>query len=293
MDERYDMMRSVTDGRWLYIRNFRPDLPYVQPLEYMFRARGYQSWAREARAGRLTKQTERFWGQKPSEELYDLDHDPDNVENLASDPKCREVLDKMRNALRAHTIDIVDNGFAPEGSSLEGYEASRAGLYPIAKVFDLAVIASERNSADMQKLVAALADPCEAIRWWAAQGCAMLGKQAAPAETVLVTRLRDSSQSVRVAVAEALARMGRTDIALAELETVLEDMDHPMPALQAANVLDRLGESARTSLPALKRALGRVNASNTVRENEYLQRILTHAIDVLEGKTLPLAQTNN
>jgi len=294
MDERYDMMRSVTDGRWLYIRNFRPDLPYVQPLEYMFRARGYQSWAREARAGRLTKQTERFWGQKPSEELYDLDHDPDNVENLASDPKCREVLDKMRNALRAHTIDIVDNGFAPEGSSLEGYEASRAGLYPIAKVFDLAVIASERNSADMQKLVAALADPCEAIRWWAAQGCAMLGKQAAPAETVLVTRLRDSSQSVRVAVAEALARMGRTDIALAELETVLEDMDHPMPALQAANVLDRLGESARTSLPALKRALGRVNATgNTVRENEYLQRILTHAIDVLEGKTLPLAQTNN
>jgi arylsulfatase A-like enzyme len=48
MDERYDMMRSVADSRWLYIRNYRPDLPYVQPLEYQFRARGYQSW-RESR----------------------------------------------------------------------------------------------------------------------------------------------------------------------------------------------------------------------------------------------------
>ena len=41
MDERYDMMRSVIDRRWLYIRNFRPDLPYVQPHEYSFQARGY------------------------------------------------------------------------------------------------------------------------------------------------------------------------------------------------------------------------------------------------------------
>jgi hypothetical protein len=29
MDERYDMMRSVTDGRWLYIRNFRPDQRFL------------------------------------------------------------------------------------------------------------------------------------------------------------------------------------------------------------------------------------------------------------------------
>ena len=42
------------DGRWLYIHNYRPDLPYVQPLEYMFQARGYQSWARMAREGKLT-----------------------------------------------------------------------------------------------------------------------------------------------------------------------------------------------------------------------------------------------
>lgn len=50
--------------------------------------------------------------------------------------------------------------------------------------------------------------------------------------------------------------------------------DHPFFALQAANVLDRLGEAARPALPAMKR----VNAK------DYLQRILEHAITVLEAR---------
>src|SRR5439155_14497988 len=146
MDERYDMMRSVMDSRWLYIHNFRPDLPYVQPLDYMFQARGYQSWARVAAAGQLTPATAMFWGQKPTEELYDMDADPDNVKNLASDPLQRKRLEKMRNALKRHTLEVNDNGFLPEGSALEGYEASRApGAYPIELVFALASLASERN----------------------------------------------------------------------------------------------------------------------------------------------------
>ena len=61
MDERYDMMRSIIDTRWLYIRNFRPDIPYVQSLEYMFKARGYQSWARLAASRRLTRETAQYW----------------------------------------------------------------------------------------------------------------------------------------------------------------------------------------------------------------------------------------
>ena len=32
MDERYDMMRSLMNYRYLYIHNYRPELPYVQRL---------------------------------------------------------------------------------------------------------------------------------------------------------------------------------------------------------------------------------------------------------------------
>jgi arylsulfatase A-like enzyme len=290
MDERYDMMRSVVDGRWLYIHNFRPDLPYVQPLQYMFQARGYQSWARVAREGKLTRATAQFWGEKPTEELYDLVTDPDNVKNLAADTSHYATRDRFRAALKQRVVAVNDNGFLPEGSALEGYDASRKpGAYPLERVFDLASLASERNPANLPELITALEDPCEPLRWWAAQGCAMLREKAAPAEAALRKRFEDASGAVQVAAAEALARIGQTDSALPVLERWLSNADSPWIGLQAANVLDRLGESARPALPVLREKLSKVasqdGASNPL---QYQRRILQRIIAVLDGKAPPL-----
>ena len=226
MDERYDMMRSVMDKRWLYIHNYRPDLPYVQPLDYMFQARGYQSWARLAGEGKLTPATAMFWGEKPTEELYDMLADPDSVHNLAADPAQRQTVDRMRVALEKRTVANQDNGFLPEGSALEGYDASRVpGAFPIERVFALANLASERNAANLPKFIAALDDPCEPMRWWAAQGCTMLREQAAPAEAALRQRLADQSGAVQVVAAEALARLGKLEVALPVLERWIKQTD--------------------------------------------------------------------
>jgi hypothetical protein len=291
MDERYDMMRSVMDSRWLYIRNFRPDRPYVQPLNYMFRARGYQSWARLAREGKPTPATAMFWGEKPTEELYDMVTDPDNVKNLAADPAHRATLVRMRSALKEHTLEIVDNGFLPEGSSLEGYEASRQpGAYPVGRVFELAILASERNPANLPKFIAALSDPCEPMRWWAAQGCAMLRDKAAPAEAALRRCLANESGAVQVAAAEALARLGKLETALPVLELWIQQTNNAPFALQSANVLDHLGEAARPALPAVKAALTSANKNKGLPSTgeKYPDTILTHITDVLEGREQPL-----
>ncbi len=287
MDERYDLMRSVIDERWLYIRNFRPDLPYVQPLDYMFRARGYQSWARLAAEGKLTPATARYWGAKPSEELYDMHADPDNVTNLASAPAHRATLEKMRARLRQRMIEINDNGLLPEGSTLEGYEASRVpGAWSVERTVDLAILASERDPANLAKFIAALADSSEPVRWWAAQGCALLGEKAAPAEAALRRCLADESGAVAVAAAEAMVRLGKADVALPVLERCVQDVSRPGVILQAGNVLDRLGEIARPALPAMKRALAA--AKPTPQGTFPPQHILKHAIAVLEGRTAPL-----
>jgi arylsulfatase A-like enzyme len=290
MDERYDMMRSVMDARWLYIRNFRPDLPYVQALDYMFKARGYQSWAREAAAGKLTVATSMFWSEKPTEELYDMEADPDNVKNLARDQSQHERLKRFRAALARHTLEVNDNGFLPEGSVSEGYENSRAkGAFPIARVYEIAVLASERDAGNLPKLKTALEDESEPIRWWAAQGCTILGKKAAGAEAALRLRLSDKSGAVQVAAAEALARMGKTNEALPTLEKWLNSQEAPFFALQAANVLDRIGEQARPSLPAMKAAqMAASNAKGRANADQNVARILEHAIEVLEVKTQPL-----
>jgi arylsulfatase A-like enzyme len=280
MDERYDMMRSIMDSRWLYIHNFRPDLPYVQPLEYMFRARGYQSWARVAREGKLTPATAMFWGEKPTEELYDCDADPDNVKNLAADPAHRKTLERFRTELKRRVLAYKDNGFLPEGSQLEGYDASRKeGAWPVERVFELAMLASERNPSNLPKLIEALNDPSEPMRWWGAQGCTMLGKKAAPAEEVLKRRLEDWSGSVQVAAAEAMARIGKVDVALPVLERCLK-AGGPV-SVQAGNVFYRLGEAARPSLPAVKAALKPGNGRN---EPGNPKRILERVVAVLEGR---------
>ncbi len=287
MDERYDMMRMVTDGHWLYIRNYRPDLPYVQPLEYMFRARGYQSWARMAREGKLTPATAQFWGEKPAEELYDMPADPDSVKNLAGDSAYRATLERMRAALRRRVLEVKDNGFLPEGSALEGYEAShRSAAYPMERVFDTANLASDRDPNNLPALIASLEDASEPVRWWAAQGCTILGRQAAPAEAALRKRLEDPSGAVQVAAAEALARLGQPAVALPVLERWLQSTDSPWFGLQAANVLDRLGEAARPALTVMRERHRQVeNAEGASDPRQYQRRILEHSIAVLEGRT--------
>ena len=286
MDERYDMMRSVVDRRWLYIHNFRPDLPYVQRLDYQFKARGYQSWARMAAEGKLTPATAQFWGTKPTEELYDMLADPDNVKNLASDPAQRETLERMRTALKRHTLEINDNGFMPEGSPLEGYHESReVGAYPLERIFDLAALASKRDVQYLPKLIEALDDDSEPMRWWAAQGCTMLGAQAATAEKALRKHLDDPSGAVQVAAAEALASLGKSEAALPVLERLLKNAKAPFIALQAANVLARLDERARPSLPMIKQLLASPQKEGDANSSRaYSQRIMERIVAVLEGR---------
>ncbi len=286
MDERYDMMRSVMDRRWLYIRNFRPDLPYVQRLDYMFKARGYQSWARVAAEGKLTPATAKFWGTKPTEELYDMDADSDNVNNLAGDPAQRENLERMRAALQRHTIEVNDNGFLPEGSANEGYDESRQpGAYPLDRIFALAMQASERDARNLRQMISALGDSSEPMRWWAAQGCTMLGTQASSAEADLRKRLDDPSGSVQVAAAEALASLGKTEAALPVLERWLGSSESPFVALQAANVLDRLGDRARPALPLIKQLLAsKPQEKDANGSRAYSQRILERTAAVLDGR---------
>jgi hypothetical protein len=290
MDELYDMMRSVITERWLYIHNYRPDLPYVQPLEYMFLARGYQSWARAAAEGKLTPATAQFWGAKPTEELYDLDADPDNVLNLAGDAAHQAILERMRAALHQRALEIKDNGFLPEGSALEGYDASHAPrAYPVERVFAAATLASQRNPVNLPKLIAALEDRSEPVRWWGAQGCAILGPKAAPAEGPLRKHLEDPSGAVQVAAAEALARLGKNAEALRALDHWVQNTNAPFVALQAANVLARLGESARPSLPLLRQTLQQFGPKETPSgPRYYLQHLLQRIIAVLNGQTPPL-----
>jgi HEAT repeat protein len=217
--------------------------------------------------------------------------DPDSVTNLAAVPAQQAILEKLRAAVTRHAIEVKDNGFLPEGSALEGYEAShKPGSWPVEKTIALANLASARDARNLPAFIAALEHSSEPMRWWGAHGCTMLGKQANRAEATLRKHLDDPSSSVQVAVAEALGRLGRLDIALPILRRNLQNDQAPWAGLQAANVLARFGNEASESLDFMRERLNGLPAEREAPSDplQYQRRILTHSVAVLEGKAEPL-----
>ena len=77
MDETYDRIRTVRGERYRYVRNFHPELPYAQYINYMDEMPIMKDWRRLAFEGKLNQTQMLFMARtKPKEELYDLDTRP-------------------------------------------------------------------------------------------------------------------------------------------------------------------------------------------------------------------------
>jgi hypothetical protein len=117
MDETYDRIRSVRSDRYRYIRNFHPELPYFQYINYMDEMPIMKDWRRLAFEGKLNDTQKLFWSRtKPKEELYDLEKDPYEVNNLASaeSVEIQKIRKEMSDALDKWIKDTKDLGEVPE-----------------------------------------------------------------------------------------------------------------------------------------------------------------------------------
>ena len=277
MDERYDFVRSVRDKRYHYLHNFMPHVPHGQHVQFMFNQKSVQEWWTMYQAGKLTGPQKSFWEEKPEEELYDIQSDPDEVKNLAASPEHLEILKRMRAACEAHILRYRDNGFIPEGSPLEGYDkAHDARAYPLEKILEVATIAAHRDPANLPKLIGWMEDENECIRYWAVLGCVMLKDKAAGAAEVLNKRLADASPQVRVAAGESLCHIGQTAKGLGVLQEALLAAANPWVRLQAANALQNLGKTALPALAAIEKA--------TTDTNDYVKRATKYTAAVLKGE---------
>lgn len=120
MDEEKDHVRAARDRRFKYVRNYRPDLPHYQDIDYRKQMTAMQDILRLRDEGRLDPvQSIWFEPTKPREELYDTEADPHEVRDLAGDPAHRPRLERLRGALDGWLEAIGDRPERPEPELIE------------------------------------------------------------------------------------------------------------------------------------------------------------------------------
>ncbi len=271
MDERYDMIRAVSDGRYRYIRNYYPDRPLGQRIDYLWKQASMQEWETHYRSGNLDAAKRRFFEPRAAEELYDLERDPDNIHNLASDPAQAERLARFRAALRAHQLAIRDTGFMLEpmmvalaGTGSPAVVAADDSRYPLARLISLVdALQLDTGAEALARRAEAAKDPLPIVRYWAAT--AALDRLDTPAPDI-APLLHDADATVRVAAAEAILRRGSDPTALQVIEEAIVQTEQRELRLFALNALDRSG------LPTpkiLRPQLGQLAASDDFTGFDY------------------------
>ncbi|RAJ97615.1 arylsulfatase A-like enzyme [Larkinella arboricola] len=269
MDEAIDLSRSVRDKKYRYTRNYLPHKPYGQHLEYLWKAPSIRSWEAEYKAGRLNEIQSRFWQPKPAEELYDVDADPDNIHNLATDPRYANELARLRKANDQWLRESKDVGFIPEAilsriaNQTPLYDFARQGKYNADRVIETATLASSRNPADAKELVNRLNDPDPVVRYWASMGCTVL--KPAKAKKPLLTLLQDPEAAVQIAAAEALYGLGQKEQPLAVLKNALTSPSRPV-RLQALNALQTFGKDAAPVATIAREIIAKTPTTNPVND---------------------------
>jgi len=121
-DESTDMQRSVLDGRFVYIKNFMPELPLIYRNKYRERIPMNSKLIQMDSQGELDGDASYiFMKTKEVEELYDLQEDPYEVKNVTTNPEYADKLVELRNALSAWQIEIDDKGFLPENEIVKSF----------------------------------------------------------------------------------------------------------------------------------------------------------------------------
>ncbi len=258
-DDVYDVSRLVTDGRFVYIRNFMPYKPYIQKaLIFGPAKRSFRELNPLAEQGLLNDTVMRMYLPKPTEELYDLQNDPWELNNLAENPEYIEKTDEMREMLKSWLIQRKDIGFLHESEMMIRSEGSspleivsNPEIYDAEAIINAAFLTSEKDQ-DARVISNLLDSEDSGIRFWGLNAVYNSKKSGNQILSKVNALMDDPSPAVAILAAEiGIVK----EIAQGKgLEILGDYLQHEKPwvVLNAAISLRRIGEKARPILPLVK-----------------------------------------
>ncbi|MEO0339901.1 MAG: sulfatase [Bacteroidota bacterium] len=125
-DGQYDRKRAVRDQRYKYIRNFKPEIPYAINVRYRLQMPMMLRLLELDSLGQLSGPTALWMADtKPEEELYDLENDPYELNNLAEKPEQAERLANFRKVLDDWMEETNDLGGIDEQTLIDRWQVDR------------------------------------------------------------------------------------------------------------------------------------------------------------------------
>jgi N-sulfoglucosamine sulfohydrolase len=115
--------RMVRSEKYLYLKNNRPQLANQGPLDSN-RSATHAALKKALEEGTITPvQSDIFLVPRPEEELFDVQQDPHQLNNLAANPNFKQALEEMRSVLDRWTEETGDT--VPESLTTGWYDRER------------------------------------------------------------------------------------------------------------------------------------------------------------------------
>ncbi len=277
-DEKYDLVRSVRQGRFKYIRNYQPHFPDGLQNNYRYQMLAYAQWRNLYGKGELNETQRQFFLPKSPEALYDLQSDPYEVSNLAGDPQHHKTLQEMRGLLQQWVKSMPDLSFYPESFLIEHAMANPVAFGQehkgdIASLVDIADLSLLPYDQAKPRLAKALASSAPWPRYWAFTTCTSFALKGQGEDFAADARklLKDDNLMVRLRAAEFLGTRGDFD-PQPVLSEILNTTDSPVEALITLNTVVYFTDCAPKRYPFdLKRLKMKVKAGEVQRRIDYLR----------------------
>ena len=215
-DEKYDLVRFLRKGKYTYVRNLQGFYPDALQNNYRYRMLAFTEWRQLFKEGKLNEIQSQFHQPRPPEQLFDIETDPHEVNNLANDPRHAGALKELRARMQKRLREINDLSFYPEshmvkealGNGVEYGKKHHAEIERLAAISDLALLAFE----DARKpLARAMGSDKQWDRYWACITASVFGKSAKPLVQDAKKLLSDENLMVRARAAEFLGSIKALD----------------------------------------------------------------------------------
>lgn len=243
-DNGIDMIRSITNGRYMYSRNYMPFTPEAHYIRYMEIGDIKQQMRKDLADNKLNALQKSLFEPRPAEFLFDTEKDKWETNNLVNDPGAKEVLQKMRQQLDGDVLQSRDIMFLPEyeiamiSKTTTPYEYRLSDKnYPIKQIYAAASLSGKRGSNIAAQQIKLLKSTNKIIRYWAIIGLRSQSQSILkPYQAQILKAMQDTYPPVAITAA-AIAYNEFNNPQAAENVKKFSSSENMQAALMAINYL--------------------------------------------------------